>query len=64
MLVSATLVYGIPLPETTITKPSRDTARVRGGVELRRFYPVFLAGFMVSFTLSIYYGDIPYYICS
>lgn len=27
---------------------------------LKKFLLVFLAGFMVSFTLSIYYGDIPY----
>ena len=59
-LVSAALVYSIPLPKTTITKPNRSTAKTKEGMELRRFLPVFLAGFMVSFTLSIYYGDIPY----
>ncbi len=58
-IVSTLVVLLIPLPKPSIAK--RGSSKPKSNdLGLAGILPVLVAGFTVGFTLSIYYGDIPY----
>ncbi len=58
-VASTLVVLLIPIPKPSTS--SKDfSKRSNGGLSLVKIIPVLVAGFTVGFTLSIYYGDIPY----
>ncbi len=58
-IVSTLIVLFIPIPKPN-TSNRRSSEKAVGDLRLSEIAPVLTAGFSVGFTLSIYYGDIPY----